>query len=51
MKLMKNSVRHVLRGGSYDNSSKYLRYMYPDWYSPANWGRINGFRFVVRRQG
>lgn len=44
-------IQRVLRGGSYDDVSRYLRATNRDWNSPEFRSRWNGgFRLVVRRK-
>ena len=48
MKLRKNSVPRVLRGGGYVFDSRNLRVTFRFWNMPESRGRNFGFRFVVR---
>ena len=50
MKLRKNSVDRLLRGGCYVSDSGFLRVSFRNWLKPEYRGRAYGFRFVVRRQ-
>jgi len=53
MKLRKNRVSRVLRGGNYDRfmgNVRYLRVISRDWERPVDRWWYIGFRFVVRGQ-
>jgi formylglycine-generating enzyme required for sulfatase activity len=43
-------IYRLLKGGSFDDVSWYLRCTLRDWDSPEFRVRDNGFRLVVRRQ-
>lgn len=48
MKLRKNIVDRVLRGGAYFNVVRDLRVILRDWDLPGSRDGLDGFRFVIR---
>jgi len=48
MKLRKNSVPRVLRGGGYFNDTGDMHVTLRDGYGPESRSTYDGFRFVIR---
>jgi len=50
MKIRKNKVDRIIRGGGYRSDSRYRRIIFRDWAGPGFDHWDYGFRIVVRRK-